>query len=154
IRWIQRLPIWFTAYFLLFMLVLLFLLSFVLRVNDLGRIAELLLQTARVPTFLVRSDTLRMGLEGGIFLVLLVIATLLSYNAAVLAYRRTPVKYPQVVVGTPLLPSPGRASRLRNFNRVGIVLAGGGAKGAYQAGAMKAIYEFLEENNALDKVKM
>jgi len=38
--------------------------------------------------------------------------------------------------------------------KIGIILAGGGAKGAYQAGAMRAIYEFLEKHNALDQVKM
>jgi hypothetical protein len=38
--------------------------------------------------------------------------------------------------------------------RIGIVLAGGGAKGAYQAGAMKAIYEFLESHHALGNVKV
>jgi predicted acylesterase/phospholipase RssA len=43
---------------------------------------------------------------------------------------------------------------LERFQRIGIILAGGGAKGAYQAGAMKAIYEFLEGHGARDKVKM
>ena len=38
--------------------------------------------------------------------------------------------------------------------KIGIILAGGGAKGAYQAGAMKAIYEFLNEHKALENVKM
>lgn len=38
--------------------------------------------------------------------------------------------------------------------RIGIVLAGGGAKGAYQAGAMTAIYQFLEQHNALNRVKV
>jgi NTE family protein len=38
--------------------------------------------------------------------------------------------------------------------KIGIILAGGGAKGAYQAGAMKAIYEFLDEHGALENVKM
>jgi predicted acylesterase/phospholipase RssA len=41
-----------------------------------------------------------------------------------------------------------------HIQRIGIVLGGGGAKGAYQAGALKAIYEFLRGYNALDKVKM
>ncbi len=38
--------------------------------------------------------------------------------------------------------------------KIGIILAGGGAKGSYQAGAMKAIYEYLEENNLLSQVRM
>lgn len=41
-----------------------------------------------------------------------------------------------------------------HVERIGIILAGGGAKGAYQAGALKAIHEFLREYNALYKVKM
>ena len=38
--------------------------------------------------------------------------------------------------------------------KIGIVLAGGGAKGAYQAGAMKAVYEYLEHHGALANVKV
>lgn len=40
-----------------------------------------------------------------------------------------------------------------NF-RIGIILAGGGAKGTYQAGSMTAIYKFLESINALQYVRM
>lgn len=38
--------------------------------------------------------------------------------------------------------------------RIGIVLAGGGAKGVYQAGALRALWEFLEEQKALPYVRM
>jgi hypothetical protein len=38
--------------------------------------------------------------------------------------------------------------------RIGIILAGGGAKGVYQAGALRALWEFLEANNALQYVRM
>jgi predicted acylesterase/phospholipase RssA len=38
--------------------------------------------------------------------------------------------------------------------RIGIVLAGGGAKGVYQAGALRALWEFLEKQNALKYVRM
>jgi predicted acylesterase/phospholipase RssA len=38
--------------------------------------------------------------------------------------------------------------------RIGIVLAGGGAKGVYQAGALFALWEFLEEQKALQYVRM
>ena len=41
-----------------------------------------------------------------------------------------------------------------HIERIGIILPGGGAKGAYQAGALKAIYEFLADYNALHKVRM
>jgi len=43
---------------------------------------------------------------------------------------------------------------LARYKKIGIILSGGGAKGAYQAGAMRAIYEFLEEHNAHTKVQM
>jgi NTE family protein len=56
---------------------------------------------------------------------------------------------PQVADEAPDAPSP-----LRNIERIGIVLAGGGAKGAYQAGAMKAIYRFLAQHGALGKVRV
>jgi NTE family protein len=57
------------------------------------------------------------------------------------------------------MPSPPRqdASPIEpfsKFERIGIVLAGGGAKGAFQAGAMKAIYEYLDQHQALGKVKV
>jgi predicted acylesterase/phospholipase RssA len=38
--------------------------------------------------------------------------------------------------------------------RIGIVLAGGGAKGVYQAGALRALWEFLKANDALPYVRM
>jgi predicted acylesterase/phospholipase RssA len=43
---------------------------------------------------------------------------------------------------------------LAKYKRIGIILSGGGAKGAYQAGAMRAIYEFLEEYDAHKNVQM
>lgn len=38
--------------------------------------------------------------------------------------------------------------------RIGIILGGGGAKGVYQAGALRAIYEFLQQHDALKHVRM
>ena len=38
--------------------------------------------------------------------------------------------------------------------RIGLILSGGGAKGVYQAGAMKAIHEFLKAYGCLKNVKM
>lgn len=53
------------------------------------------------------------------------------------------------------LRRPGPATGpLAGYEKIGIILAGGGAKGAYQAGALKAIYEFVVEHNAHHKVKM
>jgi NTE family protein len=43
---------------------------------------------------------------------------------------------------------------LTKIESIGIVLSGGGAKGAFQAGAMRAIYEFLDQCGALSKVKV
>src|SRR5438128_12530570 len=40
------------------------------------------------------------------------------------------------------------------YRSIGIILAGGGAKGAYQAGALKAIHRFLNQHDALGKVRM
>ena len=38
--------------------------------------------------------------------------------------------------------------------RIGIVLSGGGAKGVYQAGALQALWEFLEREHALQYVRV
>lgn len=73
-------------------------------------------------------------------------------------YRRLVAKQDEAPV--PLLPahtSDMEASSdnpLAGYKKIGIILSGGGAKGAYQAGAMQAIYEFLEEHNAHRKVQM
>ena len=40
------------------------------------------------------------------------------------------------------------------IEKIGIILPGGGAAGAYQAGALKAIHEFLRDYNVLRKVSM
>ncbi len=46
------------------------------------------------------------------------------------------------------------SNTLDRYNSIGIILAGGGAKGAYQAGALKAIYDFLSKHDAHHKVRM
>ena len=46
------------------------------------------------------------------------------------------------------------ASALGRFDRIGIILAGGGAKGAYQAGSLAALHGFLSERGALGNVRM
>lgn len=95
----------------------------------------------------------RVGAAGLGVLALLTLAVLVSYNLAALIYRRIR-RRPSVRVHPPVEPSPGTGDRLEGFDRIGIVLAGGGAKGAYQAGALKAIHEFLAEHGALDRVEM
>lgn len=51
-------------------------------------------------------------------------------------------------------PMPAPARRLGRYERIGLILAGGGAKGAYQAGALAAIHAFLSERDALGSVRM
>ena len=72
-------------------------------------------------------------------------------------YRRRRVKHLQAP--TPVSPRSNgsenhQGNPLAEFKRIGIILSGGGAKGAYQAGAMQAIYEFLEHHDAHRKVQM
>ena len=72
-------------------------------------------------------------------------------------YRRRGVKRLEVPI--PVRPHSNGSGKqsdnpLAEFNRIGIILSGGGAKGAYQAGAMQAIYEFLEQHDAHRKVQM
>lgn len=51
-------------------------------------------------------------------------------------------------------PDPEVSAELGRFERIGIILAGGGAKGAYQAGVLRAVHQFLGRHGALGKVKM
>jgi NTE family protein len=86
----------------------------------------------------------------------------LSYGGAGLLYRlwrSRPMS--KIEIQTPHLPAyftdediVADTNPLKKYKRIGIILAGGGAKGAYQAGSLKAIYEFLDENKAHHKVKM
>jgi predicted acylesterase/phospholipase RssA len=72
-------------------------------------------------------------------------------------YRR--VTFKKIEPPQPMSPQPGgngnhQDDPLAQYKRIGIILSGGGAKGAYQAGAMQAIYEFLEEHDAHRNVQM
>lgn len=94
-----------------------------------------------------------------IVIALFLLGLLAAYNVAslfnwfLMFLRLKPVPYE---VGPPQIPQPGSSTNnpFADVERIGIVLAGGGAKGAYQAGAMKAIYRFLAEHDALHKVKV
>ncbi len=90
---------------------------------------------------------------GALFVALFLAGLVMAYNGAALVYRLTRGK-PRVTVHAPAGPRPGSGGALEQYRRIGLILAGGGAKGAYQAGAMRAIWEFLEENRALDRVCM
>jgi predicted acylesterase/phospholipase RssA len=91
-------------------------------------------------------------LFGTLLVVLFILGLILSYNLAALFYRATRGR-PRVTVHESEDPKPA-ARRLMKYQRIGVILAGGGAKGAYQAGAMRAIWEFLEDQGALDRVCM
>ena len=93
-------------------------------------------------------------------LALFIIGLFLTYNIAVqvnlfIISRWTPHQDRFSSV-SPRKPTPPNRNGnvLSEIGRIGIVLAGGGAKGAFQAGAMKAIYRFLSEQDALEKVKV
>lgn len=88
---------------------------------------------------------------------LFLLGFLVAYNfSALLNWLLLGLKPMRYASGDPQIPE--RAAPQRNpfedTQKIGIVLAGGGAKGAFQAGAMRAIYEFLAAHNALDKVKV
>src|SRR6266446_100267 len=99
-------------------------------------------------------------LHGAIVIVLFTLGFLVAYNASALINwillwaNLKPIRF---ATGSPWTPapvaSPGQ-DPFANVRKIGIVLAGGGAKGSFQAGAMKAIYQFLAENDALDNVKV
>jgi len=85
------------------------------------------------------------------FVVAYNLAALTNWVLLVLNAKPTPLE-----PGVPVQPA-ARAQAdgpFENIRKIGIVLAGGGAKGAYQAGAMKAIYGFLEQHGALHKVSV
>ncbi|MGH7549570.1 MAG: patatin-like phospholipase family protein [Gemmatimonadota bacterium] len=96
----------------------------------------------------VLSAALTLALAGAGLLIALWIGTA--------AYRLLP---PRPVAwfrpGAPGSPAPSPATGpLGRHQRIGIILAGGGAKGAYQAGALRALHRFLQDRGALGNVRM
>lgn len=93
-------------------------------------------------------------------LAALAAALLLSLWAATAVYRIAPPRPAAWFRPAPPSPVPpaGAAglddSPLGRYRRIGLILAGGGAKGAYQAGAMAAVHGFLAEHGALGSVRM
>lgn len=125
---------------------------------------------------------LKILVEGAGFLTLFVTTFLLAFNFAALLARVTlrPTPFP-VAAGEvdPLGPpapadpapadpapaDPAHATPAAQGDpgcpggslaglRIGIVLAGGGAKGVYQAGALKAVHEYLAARGALGQVRV
>ena len=161
--WIRRLPATFTLYFIGFMAVFLLLSSSIVNVYlpQLTEAAGKMLLPDTVWNTIRNWSIVKVGAGGVVVLVLIGISVLISYNLAALIYRRFRTRTSLAAI-TPFTPAPSgqaagldlAAKHLKSFQRIGIILAGGGAKGAYQAGAMKAIYEFLAANDCLKKVRM
>ncbi len=150
--WLRRIPVRFTAVFLVLYAGYFLLVSSLLDLGDVARLTERLLRLLGLKV-LLKSPLVGRGIEGLVIVLLFLLGALLAYNVSALIYRAIR-RRPRVRVIGPVDPQLGRGGALERFHRIGIILAGGGAKGAYQAGALRAIYEFLEENDALDKVKM
>ncbi|MGH9261835.1 MAG: patatin-like phospholipase family protein, partial [Acidimicrobiales bacterium] len=147
--WARRLPIRFTAVLVALMLLYLVFVSWLVSVGGETTIADALWNLLGLPDIAV----VRVFWEGLVVVAILVVGVLVSYNLTAWVYRKIRHRV-TVVVPAPVAAAPRIGTRLDGFNRIGIILAGGGAKGAYQAGAMKAIHEFLERNGGLDKVAM
>ncbi len=154
--WSRRIPAGFLIPLALLMAAYLFLITLALESMNTADIADFTAEALKyltgiqLPTRLV---IVRVLLEGLAISLLLLAGLLSSYNVAALTHRLLR-RRPEVVVHDPAPVSAGAGNRLDGFEKIGIILSGGGAKGAYQAGAMKAIHEFLEQNNALHKVRM
>jgi predicted acylesterase/phospholipase RssA len=151
--WVRRLPALFTVFMLLFMTIYLVVWTQLFNVSDVSSLSRYLWSFALPVSAFDNLPLIKVGTDGVVVVALLLTGVLASYNLTALCYRHAR-RQARVTVTDPLEAAPGSDSRLKDFNRIGIILAGGGAKGAYQAGAMKAIYEFLEQNGALDKVRM
>jgi predicted acylesterase/phospholipase RssA len=154
--WGGRLPLRFSLPFLGLVLLFYLVVSWLLWLGGETSLADLtgrILSYLGIPKQVLTHTLLKVFLEGLVAGTILFTILLLAYNLAALLYRRTRAK-PQVAECTPYAPPAPQDHPLDNFQKIGIVLAGGGAKGAYQAGAMKAIYEFLEERHALQKIAM
>src|SRR5256885_2043104 len=98
--------------------------------------------------------------HGASVIVLFALGFLVAYNASALIngiLLRANLKPIRFATGSPWtaapVASPGQ-DPFASVQKIGIVLAGGGAKGAFQAGSMKAIYQFLADHDALGKVKV
>jgi NTE family protein len=171
IYWIRRLPWKFTIPFLVLLAAWLFLVAFIFQKFQVSEITDLIAKLIGIQLpnkqdiagFAYHKVLIRVVFESLVALIILFIAILTSYNLAAAFYRMIRSHPPKKVhAHPPVSPETGSGDIFEKFKqrngiddlRIGLVLAGGGAKGAYQAGAMKAIYEFLEKNNVLDKVRM
>jgi hypothetical protein len=169
IYWIRRLPWKFTIPLLVLLAAWLFLVAFLFQKFQVSEITDLVAKLIGIQLpdkqdisgFAYHKVLIRVVFESLVALVIIFFAILTSYNLSAAFYRKIRSHPPRKVhVHPPASPEPGSKHIFEEFMKrnmindlkIGLVLAGGGAKGAYQAGAMKGIYEFLEKNNVLDKV--
>src|SRR5262245_45816994 len=136
--WLRRLPPRFTAVYGALMLLYLAAVTVLLQMFRATPLVNALLWIIGTPSPVASTALVPIGAEGVVVLGLIAGGAIVFYNLAGLIYRRTRGR-PAVASVTFTAPEPGRGTRLDKFERIGIVLAGGGAKGAYQAGAMRAI---------------
>jgi len=156
LAWVRRIPVSFIIPFVVLMLTYLGVVTVGVRVSratTIGDLAWKVMVVVGFPAWLRDIAFVKIFWEGIVAVVLVLLGALLAYNLSASIYSRIRPE-PEWGEAKPTAAVPGKGTRLDAFERIGIILAGGGAKGAYQAGAMKAIYEFLEENNALGKVRM
>lgn len=170
--WARRLPWRFTVPFTVLLVLWLCLVALLFKKFEVSQITALLfslfgykLPSLKEPTsgFIYYKVLVWLILDSLVSLAIVAFAILASYNLAALIYRRIRKHPPRkAYVHTPTPPDKGSENVLNEFKErnkiddlsIGLILAGGGAKGAYQAGALKGIYEFLEKNNSLRNVKM
>jgi predicted acylesterase/phospholipase RssA len=96
-------------------------------------------------------------LDAVLVLALVALGVLLALWVATALYRLLPPKpaaWHRPAARAARRPAATRAEPLGIYRRIGIILAGGGAKGAYQAGALDALHRFLAERGALGRVEM
>ena len=97
-------------------------------------------------------------LTGLVVVALVAVGFLVALWTATALYRLLPPRpaswhAPRSRAPTRVAAAPA-AEPLGRYQRIGIILAGGGAKGAYQAGALDALHRFLAERGALGSVRM
>lgn len=94
---------------------------------------------------------------GAVAIAALVAGLVLALWIATAAYRLLPPRpaawHRPVAASASAHVRPAGGPPLGRYERIGIVLAGGGARGAYQAGALEALHAFLAARDALDRVR-
>lgn len=155
--WLRRIPASFSVPFVALLLVYLMALSWLfstIGVSDLGQSLGRALRGFGIPEFALKEIVVQALLQSLVVVLLFTIGLLVCYNVAAAGYKRWRRRPAPPAITVPDFPGGQDRSLLDRFERIGLILAGGGAKGAYQAGALKAIYEFLEGHEAIGRVKM